>query len=58
MLVSLRRGNLVNRDDHILLPLQGEPVQHKDLGGQKETSNLALVQSNAKEVQGATPVHR
>lgn len=43
--------------DHILLPLKGKPVQHKDLGGQKDTSNLALVKSDAEEVQGAAPVH-
>lgn len=42
---------------HVLLPLKGEPVQHKDLGCQKETSDLALVQSKAEEVQGAAPIH-
>lgn len=41
----------------LLLPLQSEPVHHKDLGSQKKTSHLALVQSNAQEVQGASPVH-
>src|SRR4051794_30149389 len=54
--VSLDQTNSVIRG-YILLPLQGEPVQHKDLGCQKETGNLALVQSNSEEVQSAAPVH-
>lgn len=44
--------------ENLLLPLQSEPVQHKDLSSQKNTSYLALVQSNTEEVQSATPVHR
>lgn len=56
IVVSLEETKSVTRG-YILLPLQGEPVQHKDLGCQKETGNLALVQSNAEEVQSAAPVH-
>lgn len=40
-----------------LLPLEGKPVQHKHLGSQKDTSDLAVVQSNTEEVQSAAPVH-
>lgn len=42
---------------HLLLPLQSEPVHHKDLGSQEKASHLALVQSNTQEVQSASPVH-
>lgn len=44
--------------DYLLFPAKSEPVQDKDLGSQKNTRNLAVVQCNTKEVQGATPVHR
>ena len=44
--------------ENLLLPLQSEPVQHKDLSSQKNTGYLAMVQSNTEEVQSATPVHR
>lgn len=43
---------------NLLLPLESEPVHHKDLSSQKKTCDLALVQRNSKEIQGASPVHR
>lgn len=43
---------------NLLFPLESEPVHHKDLGSQKKTCHLALVKSNSKEIQGASPVHR
>lgn len=55
--VSLASRIGQNAEQNLLLPLQGKPVHHKDLGSQKKTSYLALVQSNAEEVQGASPVH-
>lgn len=44
--------------ENLLLPLQSEPIQHKDLSSQKNTGHLALVKSNTEKVQSATPVHR
>lgn len=42
---------------YLLLPLESEPVQDEDLGRQEDTRHLALVESNAQEVQSTAPVH-
>lgn len=59
---GLRNRQFVSRihdlTENLLLPLQSEPVQHKDLRSQKNTGHLALVQSYSEEVQSTSPVHR
>lgn len=44
-------------DADLLLPAKSEPVEHKDLGSQENSSDFAVVQSDSEEVQGAAPVH-
>ena len=44
--------------EHLLLPLESEPVQNEDLGRQKDASHLTVVKGDSQEVQGASPVHR
>lgn len=51
------KSSLVQRDrkgrksmEHLLLPLESEPVQNEDLGRQKDASHLAVVKGDSQEV--------
>lgn len=44
--------------EHLLLPLESEPVQNEDLGRQKDASHLTVVKGDSQEVQSASPIHR
>lgn len=43
---------------YLLLPLESEPVENKDFGGQEEARDFTSVQGYTQEVEGASPVHR
>lgn len=40
-----------------LFPLQGNPIQDKDLGGQQKPCYFSIIQGDRKETHGTTPVH-
>lgn len=41
----------------LLFPLQGKPIQDKDLGGQQKTCDLSIIQGDPEEAHGTAPVH-
>jgi hypothetical protein len=54
----LRKGKISKENmSDLLLPPKSKPVQDEDLGGQDDSCDLASVESDPEEVQGASPIH-